>query len=240
MSNNQSVQPGSKLESLKESPEATAKCKGERLRRVRHLANLSREAFCESNDINITTLISWEVGRFGGLSSKGASKVIARVADEGVFCTIEWLLCGVGAGPEVRVDYKKSKKIADDKRMESGSIDEVKVILEELMLFRRHTPHSTDYIVDDEAMMPYYQIGDYVAGSMFFGDDINRLFGINCIIHTKDGRLLVRQLQHGPSKFSYNLIPTNFTDKVKDIIVYDVQLTSAAPIIWHRRKQSFK
>ena len=81
--------------------------KAERLKRVRNLANLSREDFCADGEVNITTLISWEVGRFGGLSRKGATSVIARVAKEGVFVTPEWLLHEVGAGPDVRVDYKK-------------------------------------------------------------------------------------------------------------------------------------
>src|SRR5579862_8575903 len=96
----------SKTSLIQDNSQSSPIAKAERLKRIRNLANLSREDFCDG-DINLTTLISWEIGRFGGLSRKGASSVIARVAKEGVFVTPEWLLYEVGAGPEVRVDYKK-------------------------------------------------------------------------------------------------------------------------------------
>ena len=110
MANNALPYHSEKLLLAAEGVLASPKAKGERLKRIRHLGNLSREEFCEGSEINLATLISWEVGRFGGLSSKGAKRVIARAAKEGVFCTIEWLLYEIGVGPEVRVDYKKANQ----------------------------------------------------------------------------------------------------------------------------------
>src|SRR5438552_2660970 len=96
-----------KVEHIQGNSLSSPEAKAERLKRIRNLANLSREEFCLDGEVNLATLVSWEVGRFGGLSRKGAGNVIARVAKEGVFVTPEWLLHEVGAGPEVRTDYKK-------------------------------------------------------------------------------------------------------------------------------------
>ena len=51
------------------------KSRGERLRRVRNLANLSRKNF-PLHGINLNTLKGWEIGRHGGLTEKGAKKNI--------------------------------------------------------------------------------------------------------------------------------------------------------------------
>jgi DNA-binding transcriptional regulator YiaG len=214
------------------------KAKGERLKRLRRLANLSREEFCSEGEINVASLISWEVGRFGGLSAKGAARVIARVAREGVFCTPEWLLYEVGSGPEVRADYKKLQippTEATDAKIELPS--EQTSIIEEVITFRKLNKQAIDFIVEDDAMSPHYQVGDYVAGTKRFGDKIKSLISLDCIVQTSDGRILMRNLQRGPKENSFNLIPTNLNTKVKDAILYDVALVVAAPIIWHRRKE---
>ena len=220
----------------------SSNAKGERLRRIRHLANLSREEFCSDGDINLATLISWEVGRFGGLSSKGAARVIARVAKEGVFCSPEWLLYEVGTGPEVRADFKKLHQLAGEAESDTTNnttSSENEKIIEELILFRKLNKNAIDFIIEDDAMFPHYRVGDYVAGTKRFGEKIKSLVTWDCIVQTNDGRIMMRNLQAGPRIKSFNLIPTNLHTKVKDSIIYDVEIVTAAPIIWHRRKDNF-
>jgi len=212
------------------------KAKGERLRRIRHLANLSREDFCSDGEVNLTTLISWEVGRFGGLSAKGAARVIARVAKEGVFCTPEWLLHEIGVGPEVSADYKKTYIVVEGKA-DSNYLSSESTVVEELLLFRKLNKHTIDFIIEDDTMFPHYRTGDYVAGTKRFGTKMASLVGWDCIMQINDGRILMRNLQQGPRANSYNLISTNLQAKVKDTIIYDVELVAAAPVIWHRRKE---
>lgn len=216
---------------------ASPKAKGERLKRIRRLANLSREEFCEEGEVNITTLISWEVGRFGGLSEKGANRVIARVAKEGVFCTLEWLLYEVGTGPEVRADFKKLQIIPDEIDIKNSSLSEQNSIIEELMLFRKLNKHAIDFVIVDDAMLPHYRMGDCVAGVKRFGEKIKSLVGWDCIAQLSDGRIVMRNLQPGPKEGSYNLVPTNLQTKVKDAILYDISVLVVAPILWHRRQE---
>ena len=166
----------SKQQRLIENPLASPLVKGERLRRLRNLANLSREEFCDDGSINFTTLISWEVGRFGGVSVKGAKRVIERVAREGVICTPEWLLYEIGVGPEVRADYTRINKITAKNTPALSMRDEKANIIEELMLFKKLNKQAIDFIIEDDTMLPQFQIGDYVAGIMRFDDKIKKLF----------------------------------------------------------------
>ncbi len=218
---------------------ASPKAKGERLRRIRHLANLSREEFCSDGDINLTSLISWEVGRYGGLSTKGAARVIARVAKEGVFCTPEWLLYEIGTGPAVRADYKKLNSSIDQHDLETTISSDKENIIQELILFKKLNKHAIDLMIEDDSMLPHYQKGDYVAGTKRFGEKIKLFVGKDCIVQTGDGRIFMRNLQPGPRENSFNLIATNLQTKVKDAILYDVNILVAAPIIWHRRSEQF-
>lgn len=214
-----------------EDMKSAAEAKAERLRRIRHLANLSREELCADGTIGIATLISWEVGRFGGLSKKGASRVIERVAKEGVFCSLEWLLYGIGVGPELRANFEKVVLSDQDE----NSLNEKEKIIEELMTFRKLNKNPIDIIINDDSMLPHYQSGDFVAGTRRSSENIKSLLGLDCIIQTKDGLMVVRNLQQGPRLESFNLVATNLHAKAKDLIFYDKELVTAAPIIWHRR-----
>lgn len=215
------------------------KAKGERLRRIRHMANLSRESFCLNSEITLATLISWEVGRFGGLSNKGATRVIARVAKEGVSCTPEWLLYEIGVGPEVRADYKKLNNQTREIDLEQHSLPDKENIIEELILFRKLNKQMIDFIIEDDAMLPHYRVGDYVAGTKRFGTKIASLLSWDCIVQISDGQIIMRNLQEGPRPNSFNLIPTNLHTKVKNAILYDVEIVAAAPILWHRRQEPY-
>lgn len=232
MSNHGGHHPATVTNMEHEDVKSSAEAKAERLKRIRRLANLSREELCAEGDINLATLISWEVGRFGGLSKKGASRVIERVAKEGVCCTPEWLLYGIGIGPEIRSNFEK---IALVEEKENCSLSEKDKIIQELITFRKLNKNAIDFIINDDSMLPHYQIGDFVAGTKRVSDRINLILGLDCIIQTKDGLLIVRNLQQGPRPESFNLISTNLQSKVKDVILYDKELVSAAPIIWHRR-----
>lgn len=222
---------------IQNNSSSSAIAKAERLKRVRNLANLSREEFCVNGEINLTTLISWEVARFGGLSKKGAASVIARVAKEGVFVTPEWLLYEIGVGPEVQADYKKLPKAKEKLKLATQLPSEKARIIEELMVFKSLNKYATDFMITDDAMLPHYQEGDYVAGTKRFGEKIHLLVGYDCIVQVNDGRILMRHLQQGPRYDSFNLVSTNLQSKVQNAVIYDVKLASAAPIVWHRRKE---
>ncbi len=210
------------------SPDARA----ERLRRIRNLANLSREQMCEDGLINMNTYKGWEIARYGGLPVDGAERVISRVAREGVLCTSDWLLHEVGTGPLIQPDYYRVRE-------EPASYQVLKnceqAIIHELLVFRSQFPGSLDFKIEDNGLSPYYYIGDYVAGIKRFGEDIASLVGENCIVQTANGRTYARNLRAGGKPGKYTLQCLNPQTSVQNPIMYDEELVCAAQIIRHYR-----
>lgn len=204
-----------------------ARERGERLRRVRNLANLSRKDLCDEAQININTYIGYEVGRYGGLTKKGADKVINHLSSKGVYCTLDWLMHGIGAGPSVNTDIQLKKSVE--------IYSETHKIKDELLLFHAHYKNAVDYQITDNGMFPIYEIGSYVAGIACFGDTIENLIGSDCIIQTANGGLIVRNLRRGRLKDFYTLTCINPDTLLDYPILYDEKISFAARIIWHRK-----
>lgn len=211
------------------NPHKVIKERSERLRRLRNLANLSRKELCECADININTYIGYEVGRYGGLTEKGAEKVVKYIAQKGVFATLEWLMNGQGPRPQVVTDTE----IIDIFNLDENQ--EMKNISEEIFLFHKHYPSSIDYRVEDDGMAPKYDAGDFVAGVLYTDGLIDNLIGLDCIVKTNEGLILVRNVAVGRKEHHYNLVCSNPQTKVIQPVLYDVKIISAAYIIWHRR-----
>jgi hypothetical protein len=84
-------------------------------------------------------------------------------------------------------------------------------------------------------MSPRYDIGDYVAGILYSSSFIDDLIGLECIVKTTDGELLVRSLCRGQKQGHYTLTCSNPKTTVIYPVIHNVKLLSAAYIIWHRR-----
>ena len=85
-----------------------SKERAERLRRLRNFSNLTRKELCEGAGININTYIGYEVGKYGGISKKGAEKVINYIEKKGVYSTVEWLMTGCGQPPNVTTGFQSN------------------------------------------------------------------------------------------------------------------------------------
>lgn len=217
---------------------STHEARAERVKRVRNLANLSRKEICNDGTLNINTYKGWELGRYGGLPLDGADKIVTRVAKEGVICAPEWLLYGIGESPKVITDFTQIKKIEktgsasfrlDDAEQES-------VMLEELLLFRNHFNDITYMIVSDDGMLPFYKPGEFVAGVPRYGDKIQEVVNFDCIVQIDNGQILLRSLRKGNQTGLYTLISINTQSTIKEPVIYNAKLLSAAPIIRHLRK----
>lgn len=213
--------------------QSTPEARAERLRRVRNLANLTREAMCLNSELNANTLKGWEIARYGGLPQDGAEKVVARVAQEGVTVTTDWLLYEIGVGPQVITDFKKAKADKKKKTQPLTLQHEEQLIINELMLFRSQFSHAVDFKVADDAMEPYYKPGEYVAGVKRFGKNIRTLVGRACIVQTANGITLLRVVRDGQTPDRYTLMCFNTQTTAQEPILYNVELTSAAPVARH-------
>jgi HTH-type transcriptional regulator, cell division transcriptional repressor len=215
--------------------------RGKRLKSLRMMADLSRKCVEEKYRISAGTLQSWEDGRYGGLTEKGAKRFLHVLQQEGIQCTSDWLLHGIGIGPQATdsLYLDRQQPVLEVEQMRANSADlagEDQAIVTELLAFRRSNSNAIDIIVRDDGMGPSYQVGDYVGGKRRYNHDISNLVGRNCIIETTLGEIYLRHLRRGTGEHRYTLMCINPYTTVHEPTLYDVQLLSAAPVIWHRCK----
>jgi hypothetical protein len=198
------------------------------------MANLTRQQLCEYSDININSLKGWEIGRYGGLTWTGAEKIILQAAKEGVECTLDWLMYGIGAGPSVHSGFTEIQTLPSSEGPKLAQ-DEDEKIANELALFKKQYTNAIDFIVNDDGMTPIYQKGEYVAGIALAENKIDQAVGHNCIIQLENDNIILRQLRKGTEPNVYTLICLNL-NHTSEPVIYNVKLISAAPIIFHRKR----
>lgn len=204
-----------------------------RLRRIRENLRLSRNELCQKYKhfgITTSTLQSWEDVRWKGLTEKGAQKLVKAFKEEGLDVTVEWLMFGIGENP-----LENDEFIAPHFLNTNNKPSEDSIIAQELSLFHKLNPDSVDTIITDDAMAPWLKSGDHVAGKRYFENNMEIAIGSLCILQTASGTILVRMLHSGSDIGLYTLSCLNPNTAVKEPIIKDVKLFSAAPIIWIRK-----
>lgn len=218
---------------VKSSPEA----RGKRLKSLRKMADLSRKTLAVKYQISASTLQAWEEGKAGGLTIKGAKRVIAALRAEGVYCTLDWLIHGIGKAPYLAERHFIGKE--PEPIYQAIMSSEASIIAQELLAFRQLNTDVIDMVVQDDGMAPFYLIGDTVAGKRFHQKNIDKLIGKDCIVETQEGEILFRRLRKGNTDHRYMLQCINIETNVSEPTRYNIALISAAPVIWHRRLISY-
>ncbi len=222
------------IQNLKSSRQARAN----RLKSIRKLTRLSRREFSEAYAIPKGTLQNWEDGRYGGLTIKGAER-IARVLDnEGVHCTPQWLLDGVGPGPLLSDRLFLRNLIVNWRELDEETSDQQSqemLIKQELLFFRQNHQNVLDTVISDDAMLPRFVAGEYVAGVACQNNEFTRAINQECILRLHDDEIMVRRVLAGESPDLYTLTLTNSNGQLQRTHE-NVRLLEVAPIIWTRRK----
>jgi len=218
---------------------STKETRAKRLKVVRQMTGLTRQAFASKYGISFSNFQNWEGPRYGGLTEQGAEKVLAGCHTEGVEATLEWLMHGVEPGPHITEKFYRKNNLAEPKSkvVPQSNDAELELITNELLLFKQnHQQQVLDMMVNDDGMYPQYKIGDYIAGKIFNGKNISKLLNLDCIIRLTDDTLIFRNLRRGNSETRFNLVCSNINTSVKKPILYDITLICAAPVIWIRKK----
>lgn len=208
-----------------ENEHSTPGARAERLRRIRNLANLSRKDMCGSDAININTYKGWELGRFGGIPLDGAEKVVKIIAKSGVICSTEWLLYGEKPAPTLISEAPPSERDTEETADSS--------ILKEYSIYQGATKNTVLMKITDDALLPNYQIGDFLAGEKKFNDEIELTIEQVCIVETTEGQQLIRYVKQGTDKGRYTLICTNYHTTMCDVIAENINLLYSATISRH-------
>lgn len=212
---------------------ATSRAICKRVKSARMLTGLSRKDFSQFG-ISAPTLSSWEsITSSRQLTEKGANRLVQALYKAGVNCSVNWLLNGVGAGPSLIDNPIHS---TNDNTIVSWSEEES--IFREIEFFKEINASPTVLLVQDKGMEPFFNRGDYVAGNKKYGDDIDSLKGLNCIIETNENEFYVRRLEEGRQKGLYTLSCLTIDKDITNIILTDVAIKSAAEIVWHRKRST--
>ncbi len=193
------------------SDQSSAQNRGERLKRVRNLSNLSRKEFCDLCEININTLKGWEIGRYGGLPRDGAVKIIEAVKTKNIHSDLNWLLHGEGSEPIIE------------------NINNQQLIISEINLFEKlvNTKILSCQILDD-AMAPQYNQNNWVTGRILDLDNLEEFINKICIVKF-DNNILVRKIGRSKKKGCYNLFCTNFSANT-DLIIENINISAVSVI----------
>lgn len=213
---------------LIENELSTPEARAERLKRIRNLANLTRKEICDSSGININTYKGWELARFGGLPVDGAEKIILKVGRSGVICSSEWLLYGKSPSPSLAPEGVLLNKGGEDTKIIKPSLIE-----QEFSIYQKNTKNAILEEVNDDSVLPNIKKGDFLAGVMKFGEDINLILNQLCIVQTIGGKKLIRYVKKGGANDVYTLIAENPLSDAADLSVLNTKLLYAAPISRH-------
>lgn len=210
-----------------------------RLKFLRKMSHLSMKEFAQYCNLGLTTVNYWEQG-YSSVTERGAQKVCNAMREEGIECSVIWLMTGYGEQPKV-IDSSKLSKL-NYKNFESlsrTSINEKKSdypmenieIKEELDLFRKNYPEHLIYLVDNESMKPLYDPGDLVAGKKLTGKNMELAHGADCIVELEGKELMVRRVKIGHAMNSYNLYVINSDASLEFPPLRNINVLSLAPII---------
>ena len=158
-----------------------SQARGERLEILRKMAGLTRKAFEDKYGVSANTIQSWESAKAGGLTERGAQRIIPLLQREGIYCTIDWLLFGSGSRPQLANPHFSEINETPAKY----HLSEDTVIMKELLAFRKLNENSIDLVVNDDGLGPHYKTGDYVAGISRSKEAIPGLIGMDCIVQIK-------------------------------------------------------
>lgn len=210
-----------------------------RLRYLRKMSHLSMKEFAQHCNLGLTTINYWEQG-YSSVTERGAQKVSKAMREEGIECSVIWLMTGYGEPPKVTDSSKLSK--LNYKSLESLSrisINEKKSdyplenneIKEELALFRKNYPEHLICLIDNESMKPLYGPGDLVAGKKLTDKNMELGHGADCIVELEGRKLLIRRVKIAHVANSYDLYVINSDASLEFPPLRNMKVLSLAPII---------
>lgn len=208
---------------------------GERLKYIReHLIKLSRAEIQEKHGLSQDTLAAWENGKIN-ITEKSIERCIKIYNAENLIFSKEWLLTGEGLSPNFSFELNRYFK-SFPSEWDSKFIDDHILIAKEIEYFRSLTLNSVTALISTEDMLPLYSLGDYVGGRLKSKKELENCIGKDCIVRTKDQATYIRRIAKGKDKKHFNLVCINphWKGNVEPVL-FNVEIESAAPIIWHRR-----
>lgn len=200
---------------------STPEARANRLREARKIAKLSLREMSNDDQINYYTLCGWESGKHGGLTERGAHKIIERLHVAGINCSIEWLLYGLGEKPTPIPPILFACQFTGMKEF----------IHKQMELFSQIYPNFISTLVEDDAMSPHYNKGDLVSGLPLANNKISEANGQDIIVMLTNNATIVRKLIIDKKNNSPMLLATNHNSS--EPIIQNIEINQWALILCH-------
>lgn len=211
--------------------------RAKRVRSARKFAGVSLQQMDTRHDIPLSTLRGWErpgTLKNQGLTLKGAHRLVKALLNEGIGCSVEWLMEGTGEGPH----YLDLPKDSPKNRKGASPWSQQLAIQSEIKFFEEINPDSIVVMITDDGLAPVFGLGDFVGGIKKFGKEMTKAIDQYCIVETASKDLLVRKVIPGKKPKTYSLHCTNPQTRALNSTKIDIALKWVAPIVWHRKNQS--
>ncbi len=213
------------MTTTRKQPTQSERERGVRLRIARSLTLYStRAAFCAKHGFIIQTIQMWELGE-NSPSSRQLQRFVDALKQEGISCSKEWLLHGVGDPPLL------GKPTTDDSPMQLSASDQVD---REVQLFTslsaRRGIKAVVLTVANANMQPDFVETDRVGGYEVAEENIDTMVGQTCLIKPKaKAPWQVGKLQKAGDHY---VVATHSSDCPP---IVTTRLAGVAQIVWHRR-----
>lgn len=132
---------------------------GIRLHAARVLTGMRREEFAEKQDVSVTSIKNWELGRVLPRHDKIVS-VLNTLKACGIFASQEWILYGNGLSPNYQ-SPELTQAFTPENAHNNEFIDEQIKLFLKAQRAKGFTPVVVS--VSDNAMAPTYHKGDHVG-----------------------------------------------------------------------------
>lgn len=197
--------------------------RGKRIKYLRtRLLGLTREELSKGSNFSLHSLKAWELCWGGGLTESGAEKISGHMRKLGIYCSVFWLLYGIGRPPnKINHDFNICE-------------EEEAHIAKELLVFRE-LENSIDTIVKDDCMLPFFYPDTFVGG--IITKNIDDAIAKQCIVVDMDENVYVRILNYGDNSEVYNLLCANEQTLLSKKVIQNLKIQLAAPIIWVRKSR---
>lgn len=161
----------------------TPLARGLRLKRLRTIANITRDELAERTGVSRASISYWENATYSGLSHKGAEKIVAAVTEKGVQCSIGWLLLGLGSEPYL---IRRDEPLL--------AIPIAPTIDQEIALFTSLYPQAVVIEISHADMLPIFHPRDRVGG--IWQSSESPIFQPHYSIIKESGALQIKWISH--------------------------------------------
>ena len=201
---------------------------GKRVKYARMLTNLTALEFSSKYQLNFHTLSSLESGRYYP-SEKILSELVKAFHTAGVSCTTQWFLEGKGLSSDL---MKNSFVPVLSEHSSKTNIEEDFSIWEEIEYFKKKSNQVIISLIQDDAMLPWYNLGDFVGGRLVDDKNLLNCLGKFCLVEIEPEFFVVRYLIQQEENFILSGI--NLQSKTCTPLLIKPSMTRIANIFWHR------